>query len=150
VAIAPEYFNVMHGSTDSEVMFCLALTFGLREEPIPALERMAGFVERVGHDAGIEYPLQMTLGVADGERLYAVRYSSVGQSRTLFSSADARALRALHPENERLQELTGEDRAVVSEPLTDPPGLWLEVPEATVLTVQDGPDAQRPFTPTNP
>jgi predicted glutamine amidotransferase len=149
-AVAPEFFNVMQGTTDSEVMFCLALSFGLREEPLAALERMAGFVERVGRDAGVEHPLQMTLGVSDGERLYAVRYSSEGASRTLFSSADGDSLRSLHPENERLQLLRGEDRCVVSEPLTDLPGMWLEVPEATALIIQNGPDEQRPFTPRAP
>jgi hypothetical protein len=36
---------------------------------------------------------------------------------------------------------------VVSEPLTDLPGMWIEAPAATALIVQDGPDEQRPFTP---
>ena len=30
-------------------MFYLALTFGLEDDPIGALERMAGFVEAAGH-----------------------------------------------------------------------------------------------------
>jgi predicted glutamine amidotransferase len=137
LAIAPEYFNAMLGTTDSEVMFLLALSFGLDDEPLPALERMAGFVEATGRAHGIEHPLQMTLAVSDGARLYAVRYSSVGRSRTLYSSAEADALRLLHHD----------DRVVVSEPLTDLPGVWNEVPEATALIVQDGPDEQRPFTP---
>ncbi len=146
-AIDAEFFNSMYGTTDSETMFGLALSFGLQDDAIGALERMAGFVEDLGHMHGIDHPLQMTLGVSDGDRLYAVRYSSIGQSRTLFSSAEAEALRLLHPENPALQELSHEDRAVVSEPLTDLPGLWSEVPEATALIVQDGPDEQRPFRP---
>ena len=81
LAVAPEFFDTMQGTTDSEVMFCLALTFGLQEDPLGALERMAGFVERLGHSRDIEFPLQMTLGVSDGNDLYAVRYSSVGRSR---------------------------------------------------------------------
>jgi glutamine amidotransferase len=89
----------------------------------------------------------MTLAVSDGERLYAVRYSSLGQSRTLYSSAEADALRLLHPGNENLQQLGHDDRVIVSEPLTDLPGIWSEVPEATALIVQPGPDEQRPFTP---
>jgi glutamine amidotransferase len=150
LAIAPEFFTAMEGTTDSEVMFCLALSFGLQSDPIGAIERAVGFIEQTGHRHGVEHPIQMTVGAADGNRLYAVRYSSVGQSRSLFSSADAMTLRALHPDNERLQRLTGEDRAVVSEPLSDLPGMWIEVPEATALTIQDGPDEQRPFTPRAP
>jgi glutamine amidotransferase len=147
LAIEPEFFNAMEGTTDSEVMFCLALTFGLETDPIGAIERMVGFVEQTGHRHDVEHPIQMTVGASDGDKLYAVRYSSEGSSRTLFSSADAATLRALHPDNERLQLLTSEDRAVVSEPLSDLPGMWIEVPESTALVIQDGADEQRTFTP---
>ncbi len=150
LAIDPGFFNVMEGSTDSEVMFCLALTFGLQNDPITALERMAGFVEATGRQHGIEHPLQMTLGVSDGERLFAVRYSSLGQSRTLFWSADAKTLRELHPEHELVELIGDEDRAVVSEPLGDLPGVWEAIPEATALIIQDGPDEQRAFQPRAP
>jgi predicted glutamine amidotransferase len=150
LAIAPEFFDSMLGTTDSETMFGLALTFGLQEDPIGAIEQMVGCVEQVGHRHDIEHPIQMTVGCSDGENLYAVRYSSIGQSRTLFSSADAATLRALHPDNERLQQLRGEDRAVVSEPLSDLPGMWIEVPESTALVIKDGPDEQRAFTPRAP
>jgi glutamine amidotransferase len=146
-SVDPSYFGVIEGSTDSELMFALALTFGLQDDPIPALERMAGYVEAVGHAHGIEHPLQMTLGLSDGTRLYAVRYSSVGRSRTLFSSADAATLRALHPEVPEFQRLGDDDRAIVSEPLGDLPGAWVEVPEATAIVVQDGADAMLPFRP---
>jgi predicted glutamine amidotransferase len=147
LAVDPSLFEVIEGSTDSELMFALALTFGLMDDPLPALERMAGFVEETGHAHGIEHPLQMTLGVSDGHRLYAIRYSSLGESRTLFSSADAHTLRSLHPENPVLQQLGAEDRAIVSEPLGDLPGMWIEVPEATAIVVQDGPDEAVPFQP---
>ena len=53
----------------------------------------------------------------------------------------------LHPENPRLQRLRDEDRVVVSEPLSDLPGLWQEIPESTVLVVQPGPDEQHSFNP---
>ena len=60
------------------------------------------------------------------------------------------ALQALHPDNERFQQLTDEDRVIVSEPLSDLPGVWIEVPEATALIVQRGPDEHHPFSPTVP
>jgi glutamine amidotransferase len=150
LAIDPSLYNVMEGSTDSETMFCLALTFGLRDDPVTALERMAGFVEETAHRRGVEHPLQMTLGVSDGKRLFAVRYSSLGQSRTLFTSAEPQTLRHLYPDHELAQIIGDEDRAVVSEPLGDLPGVWTDVPEATVLILQDGPDEQRTFQPRSP
>jgi glutamine amidotransferase len=87
----------------------------------------------------------MTLGLSDGDRLYAVRYSTIGASRTLFSSADAATVRHLRPELEGV--ISDEARAIVSEPLGDLPGIWIEIPEATAIIVQDGPDEQVPFRP---
>jgi len=150
LAIDAELFDDVAGSTDSEVMFYLALTFGLADDPLGGLERAVGFIEATARAHDIEHPMQMTVGLSDGHRIYAVRYSSEGRSRTLFVSEDASALRALHPESERLQSLGDEDRAVVSEPLGDLKGAWLEVPEATAWIIQPGPDEQRPFRPRVP
>src|SRR4051794_22997233 len=54
---------------------------------------------------------------------------------------------SLYPENERLQHVSEEARAVVSEPLANLPGLWPEVPPSTALIVQPGADEQLAFTP---
>ena len=151
LAIDPELFAQVEGTTDSEVMFFLALTFGLADEPLPALERMAGFVEATGARHGIEHALQMTIGVSDGERLYAVRYASGGvEANSLFVSNDASDVRQLYPENERLGHLSDEARAVVSEPLSDLPGIWREVPSSSALIVQPGADEELPFSPREP
>ena len=64
----------------------------------------------------------MTIGVSDGERLYAVRYASGPEANTLFVSRDAHEVRKLYPDDERLAHLSDEARAVVSEPLGDLPG----------------------------
>jgi glutamine amidotransferase len=147
LAIAPELFANVRGSTDSEVLFHLALTFGLENDPIGALERAVGLVEATAVNHGIENAVQTSLGLADGERLWAFRYSTEHKSRTLFVSAEADAVHALYPENERLTRFRDEDRIVVSEPLADLEGVWHEIPESTVLIVQPGPDEQRPFRP---
>jgi hypothetical protein len=79
--------------------------------------------------------------------LWAIRYSSQHDSRTLFVSEDLDAVRRLHPDNERLQQLSEGDRVVVSEPLADLSGAWLEVPESTALVVANGVVEQGPFQP---
>jgi len=148
LAVEPRLFAHIEGTTDSELMFFLALTFGLEAEPLPALERMAGFVEATGRRHGVADPLQMTLGVSDGERLYAVRYASGEQeANSLYVSNDAHDVRLLYPEDERLQHLSDEARAVVSEPLADLPGVWRDVPPSTALVVQPGDDEELPFVP---
>jgi len=151
MAVDPVYFDDIAGSTDSETLFYLALTFGLENDPLDAMERAVGFVEHTARAHGIEHPVQMTVGISDGERLWAIRYASEGTPRTLYVSEDVSALKALHPESEQLQRLGGEDRAIVSEPLGDRlPGAWVEIPPSTAMIVQPGPDEQRPFTPRVP
>ncbi len=140
-------FPHIEGSTDSEIMFYLSLTFGLRDNPAPAVERMVGFVESVGHKHGIEHPIQMTVATTDGDRVWAFRYSSAHQSRSLFYSTDVRTLQETHPDNEALQQLSDETRIVVSEPLGALAGAWNEVPESTYGVIQEGEDEMHPFRP---
>lgn len=150
LAVDPALFPWIGGSTDSETLFYLALTFGLDADPVGAVEQAVGLVEDTGRAHGIEDPVQMTLGFSDGLRLWAVRYSSEHQSRTLYVSADRETVQALHPDNPRFQRLTDEDRLVVSEPLSDLPGVWNEVPESTVLVIQPGADEHLSFHPRAP
>jgi glutamine amidotransferase len=149
LAVDPELFASMEGSTDSEVMFLLALTFGLEEDPPSAVARMAGLVERVGHAHGVEFPLQMTVAVTDGERMWAFRYSSQGTSRSLFHSTEVGSLRKLHPDVGFLREVSDETRLVVSEPLGDLPGAWREIPESSYGIIEPGSDTLERFEPQN-
>src|SRR5215213_11358293 len=61
MAVDPSLYSGIEGSTDSEALFFLALTFGLTEDPFGGVERAVGFVEKVGREAGVEYPIQMTV-----------------------------------------------------------------------------------------
>src|SRR4051812_44399776 len=110
LGIDPGLFADVQGSTDTEVVFQLALTFGLDEDPIGALERTVGFIEATGARQGYRGMVQGTFGVSDGTQLWAVRYASEGTPRSLFASAEADSLRRLHPENPRIQRLTEGDR----------------------------------------
>jgi predicted glutamine amidotransferase len=147
LAVEPGLFADIEGSTDSEMMFFLALTFGLEQDPPGAVARMADFVERTGHAYGVEFPLQMTVAVTDGRRLWAFRYSGRGASRSLYYSTDVDTLRELHPDVTYLREISEETRLVVSEPLGDLPGAWNEVPEGSYGVVEPGGDELRSFTP---
>jgi glutamine amidotransferase len=147
LAVDPALFPGVEGTTDSELLFHLALSFGLADEPLAALERMAGFVEEVGRRHDVAEPLQMTIGASDGERLYAVRYASGPEANTLFVSNDAHDVRQLYPDDARLARMSDEARAVVSEPLGDLPGVWREVPPSSALVVQPGADEELPFAP---
>jgi len=143
--VAPEYFGNILGSTDSELMFHLALGLGLEQDPPRALARMAGLVERVGREKGIAEALWMTLGVSDGRRVWAVRYASDGDAPTLYHSRDMEDVYAVNPSLQgRLGPTT---RVVVSEPVGGYFGVWKEVPQGSLLEIDGAGLEIRPFQP---
>ncbi|MEU4034751.1 class II glutamine amidotransferase [Streptomyces collinus] len=148
--VDPALFPSIEGTTDSEAMFYLALTFGLDEDPPGAVARMVGFVERVADEHGVPAPMQMTVAVANGESLWAFRYASEGTPRSLYYSRRVDDLRALHPDTDFLKDVSDETRLVVSEPLGDLPGAWNEVPANTYGVVEPGSDRLEEFRPELP
>ena len=147
LAVDPDLFPLIEGSADSEVLFYLALTLGLRSDPPGAVARTIGLVEQVGRAHGVEFPFQGTIATSDGERLWGFRYSSEGKSRTLYFTSAYETLKELYPDDPRIALFDDETRLVVSEPLGDLPGVWNEVPEASYGIVQPGQDELHPFRP---
>ena len=143
---APLY-GAIEGTTDSEMMFYLALTFGLERDVPGAIAKMVATVEQHGRKAGVEHPMAMTLGIGNGTELWVFRYASNGQSRSLFASTDIRTLRKLYPDIPRFASVSEETRMVVSEPFIDLPGAWNEIPEGTCARIANGESEMRPFRP---
>jgi predicted glutamine amidotransferase len=150
LAVDPSLYPSIEGSSDTEVLFHLALTFGLEDDPPAAVEAAVGLIEEVGRKHGVEHPIQMTVATTNGETVWAFRYSSQRDSRSLFYSTDVPTLRALHPELEVLSGLSDESRLIVSEPVRELPGAWNEVPESSYGIVREGQDELRPFAPKAP
>ncbi len=152
MSVSGELYPEILGTTDSELMFYLALTFGLEENVYDGIARMVGRVEAAGRRRGIDHPMQMTLGIADGTRLYAVRYSTEHLSRTLYHSKTISALRELLPAefHPQVSKFSKDARAIVSEPLVGLPDLWCEIPESTFVTIADGEATYRDFYPIEP
>lgn len=144
-AIDPSLYPNVLGTTDSEVLFHLALTLGLKEDPIGAIGRAIRMVESVGDAHGVKFPWQGTVAISDGVTLWAFRYSSQGRTRSLFHSEDIPTLRAMYPDAERLNLFGDQARLVVSEPLNDVPGVFIEVPESTVLVLDGDGYHHHPF-----
>lgn len=146
-AVDESLYPYIQGSTDSELLFYLALTLGLEEDPPEAVARMVGLVEKAGLRHGIDNPVQMTIATTDGSSVWAFRYSSEGKSRSLYYSTDMRTVREMYPERPRLQEVSDETRIIVSEPIVDLAGAWNEVPESSYGLVCEGADELHPFRP---
>jgi predicted glutamine amidotransferase len=144
--VDPSLFGSILGTTDSEVMFYLALTFGLEVDVPGALAKMAGVVERTARQHDVADPLRMTLGVSDGESVWAVRYASDGKAPTLYHSRDVKDIAELIPD---VAAAIGEQaRAIVSEPIGRFSEIWSEVRQGSVLHARQGRITSQPFRPT--
>jgi glutamine amidotransferase len=150
LAIDESLYPAIKGQTDTEILFYLSLTFGLEDNPPEALARAIGLVEECGARKGIRYPFQGTVAAANGENLWAIRYSTEGRSRSLFFSRDVRALRALYPQREILQDISDDARLIVSEPIGDLPGAWIEASESSWGVAGNGDPQVHPFAPKVP
>lgn len=137
LAVDPSLYPEIQGTTDSEVLFHLALTLGLQDDPIAGMRAAIREAERVGREHGVRFPVQGTFAVSDGTTVWAFRYSTAGRSRSLFHSTDIETLRRMYPDAERLRVFGRRAHVIVSEPLNDLPGAFLEVPESTVSILDE-------------
>jgi predicted glutamine amidotransferase len=147
LAVDSSLYPEIQGQADTEVLFYLALTFGLEDDPPAAVERAVGLVEAVASRHGVPHPFQGTIATTDGEIIWALRYSSEHKSRTLFYTTDVPTLRKQHPEMELLQEFSENARLIVSEPLGKVAADWNEIPESTYGVVSHDHPEKRPSNP---
>jgi predicted glutamine amidotransferase len=145
MAIDPAIFENILGSTDSEIMFHLAITFGLESDPQGALQRMVDFVEKTARSHGIKEAIWMTLGVSDGTSLYAVRYASGRDAPTLYRSPSIQEFRRINP---AMADRVGDSAiAVVSETQGRLAKKWPEIPAGSFLHAHGGEIEVKPFKP---
>jgi predicted glutamine amidotransferase len=116
----------------------------LRDDPPRALARTLGHIERVRVSRGIEQPISFSACTTDGRRLWAVRYSSNGHSRTLYHSCH---LHALHDIDGTYEPLPDGAVVVVSEPLDEMTAHWEAIPESSTLMVENGATTVTRFAP---
>lgn len=147
LAIDPALYPFIEGSTDTEAFFFLALTFGLERDPPGAVARATGLIERFAYDRGIEQPVRMTVAASDGETIWAFRHASSGEPPSLFFSTRLEAIRAQYPDDPVMRQLSEDSRLIVSEPLSDLEGAWVEMPEASYAVIRDGEEFLHRFAP---
>ena len=133
IQIDPEYYNCIQGTTDTEVLFYLALTLGLNDDPKRALERTVSRAEAALEEAGSEGPVRLTCALSDGETLYAVRYASSGDAKTLYRNRGDRALVDLAEGADF--ELPKGAQVLLSEPLDDCDDRWEMVPPDSFVQI---------------
>ncbi|SDC87322.1 class II glutamine amidotransferase [Ruegeria marina] len=117
--IADEFYTYRKGSTDSEVLFLLAMSEGMDSDPHGALARSVARLEGLSRAQGTIPHMRLSAAFSDGHTLYAVRYSSDHIAPSVYY----RYSRAR------------EGWAVVSEPLDHEEGDWTELMPGRILTI---------------
>jgi len=107
------------GTTDSELIFLLMFAHGLEDDPLAAIRSTVAQVRDMMNGAGIEEAFRLTAALTDGQRIFAVRYSSDDKPPSLFWGGSDGAL------------------MVVSEPLDADPSHWTRI-EPDCLVVAEG------------
>jgi glutamine amidotransferase len=144
-AVDPLLYPEIKGQADTEVLFYLALSLGLEDDPLGAIAHAIAQIEDAAARLGVPDPFQGTVATTDGETMWAVRYASAGSARSLYYTTDVPTLRELYPRRQLFAEVSDNARLIVSEPLGDFPGVWNEVPEATSAIVAPDGAILRPF-----
>lgn len=143
MAIDPALFSCLHGTTDSEVLFYLMLTFGLDDDPQAAFASTIGLVLNELAAVGIEDHVAVTAAVTDGASIHALRFANDDRPATLYYALGARPLTAAGvPAVE-----AADGCLIVSEPLDDVHSAWHEVPPSHMLVATDGGIGKVPFEP---
>ena len=124
-----ELFHARSGTTDSELMFLLAMQFGLRQAPVAAMSEMVSFVEGLAENILGDAHLRFTAAFSDGASLYGIRYATDRKAPTLYASP----MRMGH--------------CLVSEPLNDDVDAWMEIPDGSAVTVNEAGITITPFQP---
>ena len=79
LAVDPSLYREIKGQADTEVLFYLALTFGLEDDPPAAVAQAIGLVEAAAERHDVPNPFQGTVATTDGESIWAFRYSERAQ-----------------------------------------------------------------------
>lgn len=108
-------YHMRQGGTDSELIFALLNTNGLRRNPVQAIEVTIDQVLTHMRKAGVKAPFRATCALADGENIWAIRWSNDAHAPSLYQRQNCDHL------------------VLASEPLDEVQENWREVPANSVI-----------------
>ncbi|WP_274630500.1 class II glutamine amidotransferase [Arvimicrobium flavum] len=129
-SIADDLYDLMEGTTDSELLFLMMLQEGLDEDPQGAAERATARAVLAAQEAGIQSAIRLTAAFSDGEALHAIRYATDAFAPTLYTA-----------------QVCGAGRCLVSEPFDREGPNWQPIPPASFVTMTRERVTIRPFQP---
>ncbi|RUO25575.1 class II glutamine amidotransferase [Aliidiomarina minuta] len=135
MAIAPELFPCLHGNTDSETLFLLAITYGLMDKPKLALQRTVEKVLDTLVPFDEDGAVNLSFAISDGDTLYALRFSHNEAPMTQFYSTDAACMKDFN--KGKVPDIPNGCTIVVSEPLDDINAKWQSIENNTFTTIKN-------------
>nr|WP_321446226.1 class II glutamine amidotransferase [uncultured Cohaesibacter sp.] len=106
------HYDARKGTTDSELLFLLAMQEDLKSCPVTALHKVLERVRAAMMDKNINEPLRFTSCLSNGKKLFGFRCSSDNQAPSLF-----------------YRRYENGDIILVSEPIDRQTECWQEVPQ---------------------
>ncbi len=135
-------YSERKGATDSELLFLLALEFGLDQAPKMAMEMALGTVLGEAEKLGLEPLIRFTAAFSDGEALYCIRYATDRWAPTLYSGPLGQST-SDSAEPDGLKQ----SYCLVSEPFDQEICTWSEIPSGSFVTINDQGLSIVPFVP---
>jgi glutamine amidotransferase len=123
-------YNYRTGTTDSELLFLLAMQMGLARDPHGAMSAAINLVAAEAASVGIHPVIRFTSAFSDGETLYAIRYATDLQAPSLYARTCGNGTCRL-----------------VSEPLDDDGDNWLPVAQSAFVVASAQGFSVRRFDP---
>ena len=127
--ISPEWYQHRQGTTDSEALFLLALTLGLKRDPILAMNRALGAIAELMKKHEVLEPMRVSAACSDGQQIWGFRYASDQRSPSLYYGT---------PTTHAKDHFPGQINTIASEPIDDEASHWCAVPESTGLVWTHG------------
>jgi len=123
--IAPALYLHLKGTTDSETIFLLALTYGLMDDPQKAMEKVVKRLRQAADDQNVKFIMNLSCSISNGDKIWTVRYSENEPPMTQFYSkksdwvCDESGNKISQPKSIIL----------VSEPIDKMNREWIEIPQ---------------------
>ncbi len=124
-------YPLRRGATDSELLFLLALSFGLDENPIGAVAEAVGALHDLAVKQGRAPFVRLAACWSDGQQVYAARYASDRYAPTIY------------------WRRTETGTLLVSEPLDPAAGDWIPLEAGSCLIASKNAVKVREFSPTS-
>ena len=123
------FYSERAGATDSEALFLIALSHGLLQDPMGGFTSALSKILRIQAAGEVAEPTRISAALSDGKSIWALRYSSDGQSPSMYVGAPFKG-----PHGTTKDYIT----TLASEPFDTQDDHWRAVEESCFLHINDG------------